>query len=63
MSVMSSLSKLVRSLTSNKANTDVPPGTHVPSPDVAAVPRPDRPPAAGAEPEPDPEREGDAEKR
>lgn len=51
MSVFSKLSNMVRSLTSNKANTDVPPGTHVPRSDGGAVPRPDREPMAGHEPE------------
>ena len=53
MSIMSKLSDAVRSLTSNKANTDVSPGTDVPSPDQGAVPRPDREPQAGFEPERD----------
>jgi hypothetical protein len=48
---MSKLSEAVRSLTSNKANTDVPPGVRVPPPDEGAVPRPDREPAVGFEPE------------
>jgi hypothetical protein len=48
---MSKLTEAVRSLTSNKANTDVPPGTPVPPPDEGAVPRPDREPAVGFEPE------------
>ncbi|MEA2156066.1 MAG: hypothetical protein QOE11_2206 [Solirubrobacteraceae bacterium] len=51
MSLMSKLSEAVKSLTSNKANTDVPPGVSVPSPDDGAVPRPDREPMAGFEPE------------
>ena len=51
MAIMSKLSQFVRSLTSNKANTDVPPGTDVPSPDRDAVPMPERPPQAGFEPE------------
>lgn len=59
MSIMSSLSRFVRSLTSDKANTDVPPGTHVPPTDEGAVPRPDRAPAVGAEPEPEAERRRD----
>ena len=50
MSIMSKVSEFVRSLTSNRGNTDVPPGTDVPSPDVAAVPRPDRDPQVGFEP-------------
>jgi len=53
VSIMSKLSDAVRSLTSNKANTDVPPGTDVPSTKEDAVPRPDRAPAAGFEPERD----------
>lgn len=51
MSIMSQLSKFVRGLTSDKANTDVPEGTHVPPPEDGAVPRPDREPMAGFEPE------------
>jgi len=51
VSLMSRLSKAVRSLTSNEANTDVPPGTPVPPPDKEPVPRPDREPAVGFEPE------------
>jgi hypothetical protein len=51
LSILSRLSEAVRSLTSNKANTDVPPGVHVPPPEEGAVPRPDREPAAGFEPE------------
>ena len=51
MSVFSKLSNMVRSLTSDKANTDVPPGTHVPPPEEGAVPRPDREPMVGHEPE------------
>lgn len=51
MSILSKLSKAVRDLTSNEANTDVPPGTQVPSPEEGAVPRPDREPMAGFEPE------------
>ncbi len=46
---MSSLSKLVRSMTSDKANTDVPPGVDVPPQEDGAVPRPDREPVAGFE--------------
>ena len=53
MSIMSKLTDVVRSLTSNKANTDVPPGTDVPSSEKDAVPRPDRKPAVGFEPERD----------
>jgi len=51
VSIMSQLSKLVRRLTSNEANTDVPPGTRVPPTDEGAVPRPDREPVAGFEPD------------
>ena len=54
MSILSKLSEAVRSLTSNKANTDVPPGTPVPPPEEGAVPRPDREPMAGFESERDP---------
>ena len=50
MSIMSKLADAVRSLTSNKANTDVPPGVRVPPPE-GAVPRPDRAPAVGVEPD------------
>ena len=53
MSLTSRLSQFVRSLTSNEANTDVPPGTRVPPPDDGAVPRPDREPQVGFEPERD----------
>ncbi len=48
---MSKLSKAVKSLTSDEANKDVPQGVSVPPPDGGAVPRPDREPAAGFEPE------------
>jgi hypothetical protein len=51
LSILSRLSEAVRSLASNKANTDVPPGVRVPPPEEGAVPRPDREPAAGFEPE------------
>ena len=51
MSIFSKLSEAVRSLTSNKANTDVPPGIAVPPPEEGSVPRPDRPPVVGFEPE------------
>jgi len=51
MSILSKLSNAVRSLTSDKANTDVPPGVDVPAPDDGAVPRPDREPMAGFEPQ------------
>ncbi len=51
MSIMNRLSKLIRSLTSNEANTDVPAGTRVPPTDEGAVPRPDRETMAGFEPE------------
>jgi hypothetical protein len=51
VSILSKLSDAVKSLTSDKANTDVPPGTAVPEPDDGAVPRPDREPMAGFEPE------------
>ncbi len=53
MSIMSKLTDVVRSLTSNKANVDVPDGTHVPSPDEGAVARPDREPQVGFEPDRD----------
>lgn len=48
---MTRLAEFVRSLTSNKGNTDVPPDTRVPPTDEGAVARPDREPAAGFEPE------------
>jgi hypothetical protein len=51
MSILSKLSDAVKSLTSDKANTDVPAGVDVPEPDDGAVPRPDREPMAGFEPE------------
>ena len=51
MSIKNSLSKLVRSLTSNEANTDVPPDVSVPPADQGPVPRPDREPMAGYEPD------------
>ena len=52
MPIMSKLSEFVRSLTSNRANTDVPAGADVPSTEEP-VPRPDRPPEAGFEPDRD----------
>lgn len=51
MAIMSKLSQFVRSLTSDKANTDVPPDTDVPATEQGAVPRPDREPQVGFEPE------------
>lgn len=51
MSIMSRLSEAVRSLTSDKDNTDVPSGVQVPPPEEGAVPRPDREPMSGFEPE------------
>jgi len=48
---MSKLSKAVKDLTSPEANTDVPPGVDVPPQEEGAVPRPDREPMAGFEPE------------
>jgi hypothetical protein len=51
LSVFSKLSNMVRSLTSHEANVDVPKGTDVPPPEEGAVPRPDREPMAGHEPE------------
>lgn len=53
MSIISKLSDVVRSLTSNDANADVPDGTDVPPPDEGAVARPDREPQVGFEPERD----------
>jgi hypothetical protein len=49
VSIISRITETVRNLTSNEANTDVPPGTDVPPPDQGAVPRPDREPMAGFE--------------
>ncbi len=51
MSIIAKVADLVRSMTSNKANTDVPSGTSVPEPDDGAVRQPDREPMAGFEPE------------
>ena len=51
LSIVSRLSKVVRSLTSNKANTDVPPNVRVPPPEQGTVPRSDREPMVGFEPE------------
>jgi hypothetical protein len=51
LSIFSKLSEAFRSLTSNKANADVSAGGEVPSTDQAAVPRPDREPQVGFEPE------------
>lgn len=51
MSIMTKLSEAVKSLTSNKANTDVPTGVQVPPTEEGAVPRPDREPMVGFEPE------------
>lgn len=53
VSIMSKVSEFVQSLTSNKANTDVPAGVDVQPPEEGAVPRPDREPMAGFEPEPE----------
>lgn len=52
MSIMSKLTEMVKSLTSDKANADPPPGTPVPPTDEGAVPM-DREPVAGFEPERD----------
>ncbi|MGH2919342.1 MAG: hypothetical protein ACRDLS_12215 [Solirubrobacteraceae bacterium] len=41
----------MRSLTSDKTNTDVPPGVEVPPPEEGAVSRPDREPMVGFEPD------------
>lgn len=51
MAIMSKLTDFVRSMTSEKANTDIPPGTEVPDNDHDAVPMPERAPQAGFEPE------------
>jgi hypothetical protein len=53
LSIFSKLSEAFKSLTSNQANTDVSPGGDVPSTDQDAVPRPDREPQVGFEPERD----------
>ena len=49
--IKSKLSETVESLTSDEANTDVPDGVSVPATEDGAVPRPDREPMAGFEPE------------
>jgi hypothetical protein len=51
LSILTKVSEFVQSLTSNKANTDVPAGVDVQPPGDGAVPRPDREPMAGFEPE------------
>jgi hypothetical protein len=51
VSIMSSLSKFVRSLTADKSNTDVPAGVSVPAQEEGAVEMPDREPMAGFEPD------------
>jgi hypothetical protein len=51
MSIKNKLTEAVESLTSDEANTDVPDGVAVPPPEDGAVPRPDREPMAGFEPE------------
>ena len=51
MSIISKLSEAFKSLTSNKANADVSQGGEVPPTDSTAVPRPDREPQVGFEPE------------
>jgi hypothetical protein len=53
LSIFSKLSEAFKSLTSNQANADVSAGGDVPSTDQAAVPRPDREPQVGFEPERD----------
>ncbi|MEY2513914.1 MAG: hypothetical protein QOJ89_1272 [bacterium] len=53
MSILSKLSDVVRSFTSREANTDVPAGVSVPPQEEGAVPRPDREPMAGFEPDGD----------
>lgn len=52
MSIIAKLSEMVKSLTSEKANADPPPGTPVPPTDEGAVPM-DREPAVGFEPKHD----------
>ena len=54
MPIKSKVSDVVESLTSDEANTDVPEGVEVPPTDEGAVPRPDREPMAGFEPEDEP---------
>lgn len=49
MAIMSKLADFVRSLTSNKANTDASPGAEVPPPDQGPVPMPEREPQVGFE--------------
>jgi hypothetical protein len=51
VAIMDKVSQFVKSLTSNKANTDVPSGVDVQPPEEGAVPRPDREPMAGFEPQ------------
>ncbi len=51
MAIMSKLSQFVRSLTSDRANTDVSHDEHVPPTDHGTVPRPDREPQVGFEAE------------
>jgi len=51
LSIFSKLSETFKSLTSNKANTDVPANVDVPPPDEGPVPRPDRKPQVGFEPD------------
>ena len=51
MSILSKLADAVRSFTSREANTDVPADVDVPAQEEGAVPRPDREPMVGFEPE------------
>lgn len=57
MAIMSKLSQFVRSLTSDKGNTDSAPGVRVPPTDEGPVPMPEREPQVGFEPEREPERD------
>jgi hypothetical protein len=53
VSILTKVAETFKSLTSQKANEDPPPGVEVPDTDGAAVPRPDREPMVGFEPGPD----------
>ena len=53
MSIKNKVSEVVKSLTSEKANEDTPPGVDAPDPDDGAVDMPDREPMVGFEPDSD----------
>ncbi len=53
MSIKSKISDAVKSLTSEQANEDTPPGVDAPDPDDGAVEMPEREPMVGFEPERD----------